>query len=125
MNPSIDETGKLTFGNAAVDGKFASPPAGGYQAVWYNYNNATGQSTRIGGTVGATGMKVPSGLPSESGAIIKVEISAVKSAEPSWEKPVNAYFRLQDGGWKLVGFEREPEGNEPFSYVKETKSAKK
>jgi hypothetical protein len=117
VNPAIDATGTLTFGNAAVAAGVASTPAGGYQAVWYSYNNATGQSTRIGGTVGAAGMKAPSGLSSEAGAIIKIEISAVKGSEPNWEKPVNAYFR-QDGGWKLVGFERMPEGAEPFSYVK-------
>jgi hypothetical protein len=29
----------------------------------------------------------------------------------AWEAPVNAYFRLRGGSWKLVGLERAPEGN--------------
>jgi len=109
VDPSIDAMGKLTFRNAAVDAGFASAPAGGYQAVWYRFNNATGESTRIGGTVGSTSMQVPSGLPTEAGSIIKVEISAAKGADPSWELPVQSYFRFVDGSWKLVGFQRLPD----------------
>ena len=40
---------------------------------------------------------------------MKVQVSAVESAQPTWHQPVNAYFRLRDTGWQLVGFERMPE----------------
>jgi hypothetical protein len=53
-------------------------------------------------------VQAPALLPRLDGAFLKVELSAVGSAEPSWERPVHAYFRLREGGWRLVGFERVP-----------------
>ena len=44
-----------------------------------------------------------------SGVFIKVELSAA-GGPPSWQQPVRAYFRHRDGAWRLVGFERLPEG---------------
>jgi hypothetical protein len=46
------------------------------------------------------------GLPSGPGVFIKVELSAIGGANESWNKPVHAYFRHLDLGWRLVGFER-------------------
>ena len=118
VDPAIDGSGKLTFGNAAVTAGFAKAPEN-YQATWYTFDNSNGTSNRIGGTVGSeTSMQAPSGLPTNPGAFIHVEISATAADYPIWATPVHAYFRLDASGWKLVGFERLPEGNAPFSYVK-------
>ena len=40
---------------------------------------------------------------------MKVQLSAPGSAYAAWAEPANAYFRLNRGGWKLVGFERMPQ----------------
>jgi hypothetical protein len=58
-----------------------------------------------------TRLPIAAGLPRTDGAFIKVELSALGGAHPGWQAPVNAYFRLRSGNWKLVGFERMPEGN--------------
>lgn len=35
-------------------------------------------------------------------------MSAVDGEQPAWGIPVHAYFRLRDGEWRPVGFERMP-----------------
>ncbi len=118
VDPTLDPSGKLTVGNAAVSAGFAPAPES-YQATWYTFDNSMQAANRIGGTVSATAtMQAPAGLPTQPGAYIKVELIATKGVDPSWETPVNAYFQMTATGWKLVGFERMPEGNPPFSYVK-------
>ena len=63
-------------------------------------------------------------LPSDNSIILKAEISSTGGADPSWEKPVHAYFRHDGGQWKLVGFERMPEGNPPGAHAPPMKTAK-
>jgi hypothetical protein len=118
VNPILDprlDGGILTFTNAAVDADVARAPRS-YRASWSTYDNATGETGRIGETSGATtSLSAPADLPSHDGVFIKVQLSAVRSGGPSgppesWEKPVDAYFRLRGGQWRLVGFERMPEG---------------
>jgi len=112
VNPIVDPSlhdGTLTFGNAAVDSDFARAPRG-YRAVWSRYDNATGAAHVISETSGrTTSLQAPEGLPQTDGAFIKVALSAVGAAHPSWETPVDAFFRLRNGEWRLVGFERLPE----------------
>jgi hypothetical protein len=38
---------------------------------------------------------------------IKVDLAAIGGPE-AWTKPVSAYFRRNQSGWSLVGFERVP-----------------
>jgi hypothetical protein len=38
-----------------------------------------------------------------------VDIAATHTTQPTWARPVQAYFRRDASGWKLVGFERLPE----------------
>jgi hypothetical protein len=104
--PALDEHGTLTFRNAAVDADFAKAPAG-YRAVWYRFDNATGRTDRIGETNGrTTTLEAPRGLPPPSGAFVKVELSGIGAMNPTWETPVAAFFRSDNGTWRLVGFER-------------------
>lgn len=117
VDPALDASGNLTFGNAAVDAGVAKSPEG-YQAVWHRFNNNTGENARIGDTSGSgTSMNAPEGLSSQAGAYLHVEISATGGEFPSWKVPVHAYFHRtgSESGWKLVGFERMPEGSEPGS----------
>jgi hypothetical protein len=108
-DPAIAADGTLTFRNAAVDADFARAPEG-YRAIWSRFDNATGASERIGeSSAQTTSVAAPAGLPGTPGSFIKVELASIGASQASWEKPVDAYFRLGDGGWRLVGFERMPE----------------
>jgi hypothetical protein len=40
---------------------------------------------------------------------VRADISAVQPANPSWNSPVQAYFRRGGDGWRLVGFDRMPD----------------
>jgi len=103
---SLDRDGRLTFRNLAVDADVARAPRA-YHAVWSEFDNATGD-TRFIGTSDAdrAGVLAPSTLPSREGAFVKVALSSSGSDHASWSYPVDAYFRLQAGSWRLVGFDR-------------------
>jgi len=108
-DPKLDD-GILTFTNAAVNADVAPVPQG-YRASWSTFDNAIGETKRIAETSGAsTSLPAPAGLPSQDGAFINVQLSAVDAQFKSWEEPVNAYFRLRGGQWRLVGLERMAEG---------------
>jgi hypothetical protein len=113
VNPIADPRlvdGTLSFINAAVDADVARAPRS-YRASWWTYDNATGEAKRIAETSGATtSLAAPPDLPAQDGVFIKVQLSAGDAEFETWEKPVDAYFRLRGGEWRLVGFERMPEG---------------
>ena len=105
IDPILDPSGVLTFGNAAVTAGFAQAPES-YTAKWYTFNNETGETTLIGEKTATTEqMKAPAELPTED-AYIKVEISAMSKEHPSWQMPVSAYFVRESGASRLIGFER-------------------
>ena len=52
----------------------------------------------------------PDDLPSAPGTFVRVDLTADEPAHPSWARPVRAYFKREGAGWKLVGFERLPDG---------------
>jgi hypothetical protein len=107
VDPALDAAGQLTFVNAAVQAGFAQPPVS-YQATWFTFDNTTGEATRVASTESATErMQAPAGLRATPGAYVKVALSATSAEHPAWTKPVEAYFRRQADGWKLVGLERQ------------------
>ncbi len=107
-DPALSSDGTLTFRNAAVDADVAQAPDG-YRAEWFRFDNATAQSTRIGETVGrTTKLEAPHSLPRRDGTFVHVKVSSVGALEPSWEKPMDVFFRYQDGQWQLVGVDRIP-----------------
>ena len=112
--PALDSNGRLTFGNAAVAANVAPAPQG-YEAAWFGFDNTTQRATPLGGPVKATQMQVsaPDGLPTAAGSFVRVDIKAISPPHPSWERPVQAYFRRDDSGWTLVGFERLPDTATP------------
>ena len=111
VDPSLDGSGMLRFTNAAVAAGVAKAPAS-YEADWFSFDNATGESTPIGSPVSGSGaeIKAPESLPSATGAYVRVDIKAVESEHASWGIPVKAFFVRDGGGWRLVGLERLPDG---------------
>ncbi len=107
---ALDDTGNLTFENAAVRAGAAAAPTGGYRAEWQRFDNATAATQPVGQATTGSGerLRAPDGLPRGSGTLIKVAVSALDPARPTWAKPVDVYFRRLDSGWKLVGLERMP-----------------
>jgi hypothetical protein len=111
-DPALTSAGLLTFRNAAVDAGVAKAPPG-YRAIWSTFDNSSGSSQRVGETSGSTlRLEAPAGVSAMTpGVFIKVELSATGDAPTSWQRPVHAYFRRTGAGeWRLVGFERMPEG---------------
>ena len=109
VDPKIDGDGSLSFGNAAVDAKFAEAPTE-YTATWSSFDNNTGNTRPLGETRSAT-TTVPGvrGLPSTAGSYIQVDISATSAAHPTWSRPIRTHFRRTATGWTLVGLDRMPD----------------
>jgi hypothetical protein len=104
VDPTIDDRGRLTFRNLAVEAGTAKAPEG-YRALWYTFDNATDRSTLIETTSGVQSpLPVPPMPPSE---FIKVDLSATGGPD-AWTRPVSAYFRQTGGNFTLVGLERQP-----------------
>lgn len=110
IDPVLDGSGNLKFGNAAVAAGVATAPES-YEVSWFSFDNATGSSSPIGSPVSASDgqASAPSGLPASAGSFVRVDIKAVNPPHPSWTVPVRAFFKRTGGGWTLVGFERLPE----------------
>jgi hypothetical protein len=117
----LPENGDLTFANAAVDADIASIPAE-YVANWFTFDNATGADAAIGITRGPgsrTSVPIPVDLPTANGVYVRAELAGL-GGPASWSRPVHVYFFRQRDHWKVVGFERVPEGNAPTSAVLRT-----
>lgn len=107
-DPALDAAGTLTFRNAAVDAGVAKPPSA-YRAVWSAFDNVARTTQPLGESSGPNASLQPPGDLSRSTSVyIKVQLSGIGGPNPSWERPVEGYFRRQNVGWQLVGFERMP-----------------
>ena len=120
VNPVVDvqlgDDKRLTFRNAAVEATDTGVPME-YVVKWLRFDNGSGAATAIGTTSAAgsrTSVPVPLDLPLEEGVYIRAELSA-SGGPPAWSEPVHTYFVRERGSWKLVGFERVPEGRAPDS----------
>jgi hypothetical protein len=114
VNPIVDvqlsPSGELTFKNAAVAADVAAAPKA-YVVEWRRFDNATGSTADLGVTRGpATMIAAPADLPSAAGTYIRADIAAIGGPE-RWAKPAYAYFLREPAAWKLVGFERVPDGS--------------
>ena len=102
---SIDDSGRMTFKNAAVDLKFASP-AEEYRVRWARYDNATGDAEAVGDEVVAKEpvATVPPAL--RDARYIRAIVTSHHREQPNWLHPVHVFFRRENGGWQTVGLER-------------------
>jgi hypothetical protein len=105
VNPSIDTSGTLTFDNAAVLAK-AATPAEHYTVQWFTFDNARDEKTNVGTplTLTETRTRIPAGDLGSS-TYIGAIITAQHPQQPGWAKPATVYFRRDGGSWKTVGLE--------------------
>ncbi|HET9271282.1 MAG TPA: hypothetical protein VFO31_24065 [Vicinamibacterales bacterium] len=107
-DPVLTRDGLLTFENAAVDADVARAPES-YIATWFTFENHPGKTTLVGETSSrSTTVGVPANLPNAAGTYVKVQLRSSGAPNAAWEKPVDAYFRMIGGEWKLIGFDRLP-----------------
>jgi hypothetical protein len=109
VDPVLDASGTLRFGNAAVAAGLASPPSG-YRAVWARFDNATGNTMALGESRSAdTTLAAPGQLPDALDTFVAIDVAVEGEVAPAWTQPVRTFFRRTRDGWKLVGLERLPE----------------
>jgi hypothetical protein len=106
VNPSLDASGVLGFENAASG--FGPPQTTSYEAAWYRFDNATGESTPLGDSQPTTMSRIgpPVALPAAPGSFIRIDVRSINAAYPSWTAPVHLYFRWSNNGWRLTGLYR-------------------
>jgi hypothetical protein len=109
VNPLVDfrlaADGTLTFDNAAIRAK-AATPGRGYTVGWSRFDNTADTHQLVGGeqTITEPVAKVPAGL-GDSG-YVAVMVRGQHPDHPAWAQPIRAYFRREGSGWKTVGLER-------------------
>jgi hypothetical protein len=106
-DPVLQASGELTFVNAAVDARVASPPAA-YSLTWARFDNATGNT--VGESVTASVNRPRASAPAAllaAGEFVAVDIRTDHPEYPGWAAPVRIVFRSSPEGWRAVGLERE------------------
>ena len=107
VRPALDDTGTLTFSNAAVDAGVAAPPAQ-YRARWLSFDNTTGETAPVGETTASLPrLAPPETLPQTPGTFVQVDITA-EGGSAAWGRPVNVWFKKTGEGWRWVGLTRQP-----------------
>ena len=109
VNPSLSQSGTLTFENQAAIAAVAKP-AERYTVQWSRFDNASRQFEPFGGEVTstATRLQAPEDLLAVRPEFITARLRAHHPDHPAWSQPLMAYFRRAGDGWTLVGLERNP-----------------
>jgi len=107
-NPVVDfaiDGGVMTFHNASVDLKFASP-ADHYRISWARFDNNTGNAQPVGEAVSVTETRAE--VPAEllKADYIRAIVTSHQPQQPNWVHPVQVFFRRHGSEWKTVGLER-------------------
>jgi hypothetical protein len=107
VNVSLASGGVLTFENAA-ERAGVSGGADRYTIEWSRFDNATGTHHPAGSemTVTEPRAQAPAALLSAGSEFVSARLRAFRADKPSWNQPLVVYFRRAEGGWKLVGLER-------------------
>jgi hypothetical protein len=107
VNFTLSAEGTLTFENAAVAAR-AATPGRGYTLRWSRFDNATGGHEPAGlqTTVADPVGRLPDGLATAE--FVAVTVRSLHPELAAWNEPVHAYFRREGGGWRTVGLERNP-----------------
>lgn len=107
--PVVDTQGRLAFHNAAW-GAGATADQATYRVRWSLFDNTTHVSTPLGPWLACDEPRceLPPAVP-PAAAFLMAEIAAIHPQHPSWEQPVRAWLRRDEGrAWVVVGFERLP-----------------
>jgi hypothetical protein len=112
VNPVTDfelaPDGTLTFQNAAVQARAATPGAA-YTLAWSRFDNAADTHEPVGSeaTVSEMRASAPANLLKDA-EYVAVTVRGRHQDHPAWGRPVRAYFRREATGWKTVAVERLP-----------------
>jgi hypothetical protein len=112
LNPVVDGeltgAGTLTFANAAVEARVATPPES-YSLQWFRFDNATSERRDVGDAVvvQGSGSQAPRDLIDGNVDYVGVTIVAKHAQHSAWTRPATFYFRrAAAGAWTTVGIER-------------------
>jgi hypothetical protein len=108
VDPRLAADGTLTFTNAAIAAR-AATPGRGYTVSWARFDNESGDVAASVETQEVTEPRAsaPPSLLSSADFVVAT-IRAHHADHPAWEEPVQAFFRRTQGGWQTVGFVRQP-----------------
>jgi hypothetical protein len=104
--PRLGADGTLTFENAAVAARVASPPAS-YALTWSRFDNASG--TASGNPVETQATDARAAAPPailQGAAYVTVAVRTVHRDYPQWNVPVTFTFRRAGDAWQAVGLDR-------------------
>jgi hypothetical protein len=105
--PRLSADGMLTFENAAVAARIASPAAG-YTLSWARFDNATG--TTAGSPVETRAADTRASAPPavlKGAEFVTVSVRTTHAEFPQWDAPVTFTFRRNSAtGWDAVGLDR-------------------
>ena len=107
VDPRLDANGALTFENAAVTARVASPPSS-YRMTWSRFDNTAGP---IGSGVEVQASEPKTLAPQgvlEGADFVSVSVRTVHPDHSNWLNPVTFYFRRVADGWQPVGLDRSP-----------------
>ncbi len=94
------------FRNLGVDNNLGTVER--YEYAWHTFDNASGLVTRLGSQGWNTepSIPLPEGRPAP---YLMLAIRSLSAAQPDWNREVRVYLASSDGGWRVVGVEREEE----------------
>ena len=106
VDVAIDKSGTLTFQNAAVAAK-AATPAESYTLQWFRFDNSRNEKSNAGDPITVTDLRatMPGGSLSDA-QYIGVTITGKHAQESGWARPATFYFRRGSSGWETVGVDR-------------------
>ncbi len=109
VNVALGPSGELTFENASEKAG-VGPAAERYTVQWGIVDNAAHTVKDVGEeqSVKVARVQAPAGVLAGNHQFIAARVTAFHPDRPSWSRPVMTYFRRADGGWSLVGVERNP-----------------
>jgi hypothetical protein len=108
VDPALDGSGVLTFGNAAVAVSAATPPDG-YAIQWRHFDNFGGPGRTIGAELRLVQPRANAPVDQLHGReFVSVTIRTLHPDYPHWGDPVPVYFRRTAEGWQPVGIDRRP-----------------
>ena len=105
VNFELSADGVLTFENAAISAR-AATPGQGYTLSWSRFDNLADRHEAVGAetTVAEARARLPESLARSE--YVAVTVRSLHPDFPAWRHPVQAYFRREGAVWKTVGLDR-------------------